>query len=553
MNRYTGIKRARNPESSRRLDPIEVAACVQMTVLISIVIQFYASIARILRGDDEFWGDRVGGTMPPTTVFAYQQSMADLAAWKVIRMGNPSIQDEVRLFLCYFEVEKQGTPWNRAIANCKTMNAFFRAVIPFCLASIADVARAVTFFGAGCFAVLDLRHWFHQLSLPRNVTHLFSFKRGHATWEWRTWPMGFRYTPVVAQTAVCSCLREAGKQMGLSYTSHEEKVPAAVMVWKNAKGDHIIVAAVWYDNIFINANSRGSRDKFVSLLRRIFGATQIHVKGEIETSEGQVEYLGVTYKIASPKVIHWKHVRRNRERWQQLRSQTAVSGRDWLERLGVINWHVRMKETPWREVRQLFSSVFAQLAPGWEVLDEPIVMPLSLHNEVDSWMAEVCADIEYTKTVKSVPTQHVFLASDASNWGAGGVLLGNGSHEVILQRAWTEREIPLHINLKETIAAVETLRAWKMRNEQPARILVAIDNVSAKSWMQGRAFPGSSVESQVFELTEECQEDVVEFILVGSEENPADEPSRDKLVKESTVQSCRAKMIKCMTQHWFEQ
>jgi hypothetical protein len=103
---YTGTKRAKSAEVSRRLDPIEVAACVEIKVLITIVVQFYSSIAKILNGNNEFWEDRIAGTMNPTTVFAHHQSMMDLAAWKVICMGNPSNRDEARLYLYYLEVEK---------------------------------------------------------------------------------------------------------------------------------------------------------------------------------------------------------------------------------------------------------------------------------------------------------------------------------------------------------------------------------------------------------------------------------------------------------------
>jgi hypothetical protein len=96
-----------------------------------------------------------------------------------------------RLFISYFEVPKKDPGLYRAIANCKAMNALFHSVISFGLATIIEVFRVIAFAGFGFFAVMDLRHWFHQLTLPSDYTRLFSFRFGREIWGWRTWPMGF--------------------------------------------------------------------------------------------------------------------------------------------------------------------------------------------------------------------------------------------------------------------------------------------------------------------------------------------------------------------------
>jgi hypothetical protein len=156
----------------------------------------------------------------------------------------------------------------------------------------------------------------------------------------------------------------------------------------------------------------------------------------------------------------------------------------------------------------------------------------------------------YTQ-VKEYPAGRVFLASDASNWGAGGLSL-EGEGKVLLRRPWTAAEAELHINVKEAVAAMETIRALKQVSPAPVKIIMAIDNVTAKAWLEGRAFPSSKMESEIFTFMEEFHEDVVELVLVKSEENAADGASRNVEVQAAAVGACREVLIQRRVKRWFD-
>lgn len=364
--------------------------------------------------------------------------------------------------------------------------------------------------------------------------------------------MGFKFTPVVAQTAVCACLREAADRLGLTYVTPEERVPAPVMVWK--KGERIVlIAIVWYDNIFINAVSHKCREAFVSQVRSSFNRTRIVVKGDMVLSEGEVEYLGVIYQVhlTEARTVIWRHAPSNMKRWKILASTEAISGRDWLERLGVINWHIRLKGTNWRDIRPLFREVFNAIGTKFSELESTVRLPNKTVAGIDSWLKEAISGETFMRTSKPLPQTTCFLATDASNWGMGGLLLETGGATVLTQRPWNETEQMWHINRKETRAAIETIRELKRTAADPLRIVLALDNVAAKAWMQGNAFPESEIEGEVFELQQDFPDDTFEFIWVKSADNPADHPSRNEKVCETLVDSCLAVMQSQTFPQWM--
>jgi hypothetical protein len=544
-------KRSRDEAAGRSLDPILVAGCVVMSRLVVIVLKFYAIIGKILQGDPDFWEARDDWPMTETKVPpGLSTSITLLAAWRVIQKARPT--GARRLFISYFEVPKKDPGLYRAIANCKAMNALFHSVIGFGLATIIEVFRVIAFAGLGFFAVMDLRHWFHQLTLPSEYTRLFSFRFGREIWEWRTWPMGFRYTPVVAQSTVCACLREVGQQLNLMYWSATETIPSPVMVWRDGRGNTLVIAIVWYDNIFLNCSSVGIRKRFLDILARVFRSTNIQLKGDIVLSEGHVEYLGVNYKVRSRNEVEWSHIRPNRERWALDIRSVPSTARDWLQLIGIVNWHVRMKGTPWKEIRGLFRSVFDVLRDHWEHLDEVVVMSTDIQKALQQWTQEACAEGSYTRTLRDIPTRQVFVATDASNWGMGGIVLTVDGSSVITQRQWTPREALWHINTKETIAVIETLTAVSALNSGPCQLIVAVDSVTAIARLRGTALMESELEARLFEMREMCQEDHLRFEYIRSADNPADEPSRGVPIEEHKVRACRAMLLERAKREWFE-
>jgi hypothetical protein len=73
--------------------------------------------------------------------------------------------------------------------------------------------------------------------------------------------------------------------------SATEIIPSPVMVWRDGRGNTLVIAIVWCDNIFLNCSSVGIRKRFLDILARVFRSTNIQLKCDIVLSEGHVEYV----------------------------------------------------------------------------------------------------------------------------------------------------------------------------------------------------------------------------------------------------------------------
>jgi hypothetical protein len=45
----------------------------------------------------------------------------------------------------------------------------------------------------------DLRHWFHQIKVDPELSRIFGLRDNEEYWEWATLPMGWSWSPAIAQ------------------------------------------------------------------------------------------------------------------------------------------------------------------------------------------------------------------------------------------------------------------------------------------------------------------------------------------------------------------
>jgi hypothetical protein len=111
----------------------------------------------------------------------------------------------------------------------------------------------------------------------------------------------------------------------------------------------------------------------------------------------------------------------------------------------------------------------------------------------------------------------------------------------------------MHINEKEVIAAIATIKRIKQENCEPCQIFLIIDSVVARARLMGKIDPENELESVVFLFLEEMRDDWMEYILVKSELNVADEPSRNKEINEER-EAASLKVWQTMRdkKRWFE-
>lgn len=536
------------------LDPVLVAGSARMDIVIDWVEKWYPEIAPVLKGDTAFWNDReLSDANPKFVAQSYSNSMNLLQEWGIVRVST--VRREDRLFIAYFEVPKADGRFSRAIANCKAMNSTFRPQLPFRLPSVEEIVRLIDFFPSPVFMVADLRHWFHQLRLPKEWRHLFSLQQDREILEWNTWPMGFRYTPVVAQTIVVSLLCEASKNCGWVIDVDKEPGPRPVVVARSG-GRISVLAVVWYDNILVAAGSETIRRRFMGKLTHLLRSARIVVKEPgFSLSVDSVTYGGAQFQPRGGSV-RWQHTESNVARWRGLvDTPLSLTGREWLSRVGIISWDFRLSGNPMRRVHETFRKVFLltqQCADNGDWTLE-CVGTEELAQAVGNEMERVVANSSRIRSIPPYPARKVWVASDASDWGYGFVTL---DQEGLITRSfgtrWRGTEKALHINERETLAAVETIMKVV---EKDTCVVLAVDNVTAAARVRDEHFEETDWNWKCIHMRNHVSEEraTLRIIRVKSADNPSDAVSRGQPVPERANRECLGVFEHASARCWFEE
>ena len=129
--------------------------------------------------------------------------------------------------------------------NIFTMDALFQCVSNLFHHVNSDKSKSKKFY---CINT-DLRHWFHQLKLPKHLRNIFKLKCGNDVFRLRTLPMGWYLSPSIAQTTTWSfLLGKAEESETLPYIDSDEiKAMPQWLPFRHGLGGIFVLQ----DNIFV--------------------------------------------------------------------------------------------------------------------------------------------------------------------------------------------------------------------------------------------------------------------------------------------------------------
>ena len=162
-------------------------------------------------------------------------------------LNRINFREKTTRFVSIFVVFKEGLKL-RFIANCTRNNKSFGKPPSLLFASTESLFQALQFFGPDTFfAVADFRHWFYQIRLPPAVKHLFSLWCKGELFSFNAWPMGFSWSPFVAQglsmTIAMLAINRSGKFAAISPRHDKGLLPDMWFVtspdatWKSLRKD----------------------------------------------------------------------------------------------------------------------------------------------------------------------------------------------------------------------------------------------------------------------------------------------------------------------------
>eukprot|EP00744_Colponema_vietnamica_P013087 GILI01018359.1.p1 GENE.GILI01018359.1~~GILI01018359.1.p1 ORF type:complete len:597 (+),score=18.58 GILI01018359.1:67-1857(+) len=400
-----------------------------------------------------------------------------------------------RLYASIFLVAKDDQT-ARAIGDCKELNEHFDAGPPLQFATVDDLFRIVTFFSGGAaFAIGDFRHWFYQIFLPEDARKYFTVVCPDGNlYEYKVFPMGFAWSPFVAQAISMLMAKVAVVKAGLEVASPletEDLLPPYWVIKERGapKTEPIGFILFWYDNLLLVTKKENIRDLILSSLEEItesLGARwkqrdkSLNREGGIAgpgemftTSTNKVTYLGIVFTRDPSGSWSWDHVEKNKTKWRDYVNELIFmktrrrSWRNLAMLLGVLTWHWTVLGVGRETIQDAFllaATMGRAITSGatWEDPPAEGLVEEADWRRVFNAIKKIISGVSFEHTFTGLRTRILqcrFCASDAMNTGWAGVDLDTNEYDA---RMASDEDSRNHINWKETMAALCTLE-WMLR------------------------------------------------------------------------------------------
>ena len=482
----------------------------------------------------------------------------------------------------YFAVPK-GTNEARAVINLRALSRRMTAPPTTNLPEIETVLRLLS--GTERYLVIgDFRHFFHQFRVADPITDFFGLICGGRCFRWTTMPMGWSYSPRIAQCAAWTVLLEAAFRAKLARPADFQNL-CSTPTYARLQGGFCMV---WYDNVLAGFANSDSRDRFHQKLQEVcrepttvagqrddgFNIRWKHLDSwnlnkATPHSERLPVYLGMQFTTTrrdreGNTRTQWRHDPAKVSRWSDLTTlPVKLLHRTIARAVGVIIWDATISGRPLyqeatainllREVaRSVRSAQAAGLAKVWD-RDMPEVWEhhsAALHHLQDR-VRSIITSNEWRELPERPSTTHTILAaSDASGGsthgeeasiepGWGFLLLNEELPDEVCAGTFPPELVQSHIYLKEMWSAVRCVEHICSRAPR-ARIVLGIDNTAVVGALRGRYSSNQHANEMIQRLDRvlAASSSVLEVVPLRSEDNPADGPSRKKPVVPRVRNAC---------------
>lgn len=540
------------------------------------------------------WCGRKAGFIAPAlqvTRSDLQGAVSQLVAGGVLEeidkrqiLRNAAVnRDFVTIFLVPKDERKA-----RAIGNCKSLNDRFAKGPRLSFATMEDLFRIVTFFGRQTFfATADFRHWFYQIPLPVYTRSFFTVVCQEKTCRFTVWPMGFSWSPFVAQglSMLIAWLaiqaQQDVKAVSLS-TSEADLPPFWLIVKRNTVGkpartDIRGFIVFWYDNLLLVADSLRLRDNIRKLLARVAQDhhalwKSVEAKETFEESQAfvstqdQVTYLGICFRRDKGK-WSWQHVEKNLTKWGEKAAtipneQGVFTWRDLTFLSGVLTWDWTVSG---RDRAALGVALQISLKVGKQQIEDHEWR--SNVQDTKEWLPMIMQAKSQIRSVLAIGPQHrllesvepfrhkTFLASDACD--TSGAWVNLCSLRVCCE-PFNMGEKAMHINWKETLWAIRALEAAVKTCQENTLVKIGVDNTTAVCALQHRVVGfNAELDTRMQSVLESYRNKKCLWVVhhIAGDLQPADEPSRNQGLDQKKVEDARSFLAGKADEwfHWVEE
>jgi hypothetical protein len=160
----------------------------------------------------------------------------------------------------YFSVPKTSTH-ERAIMDCRSVNQLVRAPPQLLLVGMEEIVWALLVFPTPAMGSADFRHFFWQVPLASGDAQWFGIRDGKTGYAVRCLPMGFAWSPYLAQLISTILL------VSRCAFSHDAWSGRPVIRFRH-DGELVAVGIIFYDNFLVVASTVEVRDRILASFRR---------------------------------------------------------------------------------------------------------------------------------------------------------------------------------------------------------------------------------------------------------------------------------------------
>jgi hypothetical protein len=349
----------------------------------------------------------------------------------------------IRHWSRYFAVEKTATTsrsifnGNRLSEKCKSppnVNLLTQPEVLALVQRMLETGKELYFIEA------DLRHWFHQIKVCKALQKFFGliFRiNNRLLWfVWRCLPMGWSWSPAIAQACGWTCLLFTNKSQDQLFDLETlSRNTNSLPRWVNSKSGRSF-AVVYYDNLLVVSTDANETDVIEKRIRTNIAATALNVeiKGKINRSTDKVTYLGMQVAIARSDTKPVLHVYPSKlDKWSQTILKDEDTCRAYASFVGRVLFFASLEHPNLR--MSTIGKAGLQMAQQVGVLahrhgwDHRMTLPDGL---VNAW-ARVLSSAENPVQVRCRDERAVHattvLATDASSEGWGIVVFDvSGKH-----------------------------------------------------------------------------------------------------------------------------
>jgi hypothetical protein len=487
------------------------------------------------------------------------------------RVGIVALVPEgtARFISTYFAILKTNG-LARAIFNGKRFSNLCQPPPPTKLPDITRVLRAMERLAMDSRPALivgDLKHCFHQYGLNPEIAKFFGLRTALGDFLWRTLPMGFSYSPWVAQCIGFTLMMETLRLCGYDVSKYigEEDPPEYVAIY-DADGKLEVVAALWYDNVmfFVRDASRASKVKstFQRLCNRyhivlkeleLFGTRSFFQADSMDHNATLIRpnYLGVEFRMIGTRGsgaegtdskgtdsmpshhwhLTWRMTRDKREKWSSLKEKLGgVLTYQWVARIaGVILWSAHIRLQPLcrhSAILEMVKKCGVECRAKHDWLKTVTLTP----RERDTLISGIATSVDCTWATVSqmTPLGTILCAADSSGLRRGHVVWSESRQLLDIQsHPWSGAMTTASIFIKELTAAVllieELCQLYPRHN-----IFLVEDNTAAAAVLEKLASStkdGNELAMRVDRVltASHC---MLGIVRAPSRHNAADSPSR---------------------------